>query len=75
MIEVAATGGGGPPALYGMRIARYEEWLAKREELVEKYMGLFERPCVGYRRLAREPLAKELLAGITFTESEVGERS
>ena len=69
LIEVAATGGAAPPAIYGVRLSRYEELMSRREELVEKYLGLFSRPFVGYRRLAREPLAKELLAGIAFSET------
>src|SRR5207237_105592 len=44
LVEVAATGTAAPPALYGMRLARHEQLLGHREELMEKYMGLFCRP-------------------------------
>jgi hypothetical protein len=59
LIEVAATSltGAWSEERYGLRLSRYRELLAARGDLEQKFPGLFHKPYVGFRRLARETLA------------------
>jgi len=47
-----------PDSSWGAPLARYRELASRRAELVERYPGLFLRPYVSYRRLAREEIDK-----------------
>jgi hypothetical protein len=58
-LELMVRPFGAPPDaevdLHGARRARYHALADDRERLVEQWPGLFLRPYVSYRRLAREP--------------------
>lgn len=58
-IEVAVRSAGGTfaPMAFALSRARYQELEASRDQLVPRYPGLFHKPYVGFRRLARETVA------------------
>jgi hypothetical protein len=59
LIEVEASSllGAWPPERFGIQRSRYTELADARTDLASKFPGLFLRPYVGFRRLARETLA------------------
>lgn len=60
-IEVRARSvtGAWPPLDFALARARHDQLAASRDDLLARYPGLFLRPYVGFRRLARETLAPD----------------
>lgn len=75
-LEVRASSltGSWPALSFSLSRARHDQLLGRRDELLQRYPGLFHRPYVGYRRLARETVAAPGAAESPTTSTTGGER-